>query len=66
MVLDFSGLRHRNCRFIVAGRLAQGVFKGLADIDVPQELQDLFEGLPEDNFRMDISSTQLRQSQTSV
>ena len=62
MVLDFAGLRSQGCGFIVAGRLdsATGVFKGLPDVAMPAELADLFEGLPEEAFRLDLSSTELR------
>ncbi|GAX76497.1 hypothetical protein CEUSTIGMA_g3942.t1 [Chlamydomonas eustigma] len=64
MLLDFSRLRECGCSFIVAGRLDSGTesFKGLSDIDVPLELADLFECIPEEVFRLDISSTELRKN----
>lgn len=54
--------RHQGCSFISAGRLdsATGQFKGLADIDVPPQLADMFAEVPEGEFRVDISSTELR------
>ncbi len=48
------------CRFLVAGRVHEGVFHTLADVEMPQEFADLFEAIPESRFRADISSTQLR------
>ena len=50
-------------RFLVAGREDQGTFKTLRDVQVPQGFEPLFSDLPEDQFREDISSTQLRASQ---
>jgi hypothetical protein len=48
------------CRFIVAGRVdAQGEYRTLADLPIPREWEMLFEELPD--FRLDVSSTQLRQ-----
>ena len=46
--------------FLVAGREDQGVFKTLDDVPVPQGFRGLFQDIPEDRFREDISSTQLR------
>jgi hypothetical protein len=68
MLLDFSRLRECGCSFIVAGRLdsGSGSFKGLHDIDVPQELADLFHGISEEAFRLDISSTELRKKLAHV
>jgi nicotinamide mononucleotide (NMN) deamidase PncC len=50
-------------RFLVAGREDQGTFKTLRDVQVPRGFEPLFSDLPEDQFREDISSTQLRASQ---
>ena len=54
------------CRFLVAGRQSQekgdGRFLTLGDIDLPQEYRNLFEALPEEVFRQDISSSELRAS----
>jgi hypothetical protein len=56
-------IRARGCRFLVAGRLdKQGIYRGLADIELPASYADLFEAIPEELFRLDISSTQLRAS----
>ncbi len=61
-------LRGKGCRFVVAGRKDPGTsrFLTLADVDMPPELADLFPAqlaLQEDDFRADISSTELRQRQ---
>ena len=50
-------------RFLVAGREDQGTFKTLRDVPVPQGFEPLFNELPENQFREDVSSTQLRASQ---
>uniref|UniRef100_A0ACD5W273 Uncharacterized protein n=1 Tax=Avena sativa TaxID=4498 RepID=A0ACD5W273_AVESA len=49
--------------FLVGGREIEGVFKVLEDLDIPRELKDMFISIPEEKFRMDISSTELRKSQ---
>ena len=47
-------------RFLVAGRLVDGVFHSLADLAIPAGLRDLFVELPERAFRVDLSSTEIR------
>ncbi|KAK8448740.1 hypothetical protein SEVIR_7G093300v4 [Setaria viridis] len=49
--------------FLVGGRMIEGVFKALEDLVIPEELSDMFISIPEEKFRMDISSTELRKSQ---
>lgn len=53
-------IRAEGGRFLVAGRRVKGEFLTLAGIDVPTGFESLFEGLPEDVFRADISSSDLR------
>ena len=48
------------CRFLVAGRVQDGGFNGLAQVPVPQGFRPLFSEIPESKFRVDISSTELR------
>ncbi|MFN8481694.1 MAG: hypothetical protein U0768_01385 [Anaerolineae bacterium] len=55
-----GAIRREGCRFLVAGRLVDGVFQGLADIAIPDGFADLFLALPERLFREDISSTEIR------
>ncbi|MYD50939.1 MAG: hypothetical protein F4W93_05575 [Dehalococcoidia bacterium] len=47
-------------RFLVAGRLDNGIFRTLEDVPVPGEFRDMFESISEHRFRRDISSTHLR------
>lgn len=54
-LLEFKSL---GCSFLVAGRTVQGHFVPAAEMNVPPSLRDIFLELPE--FRMDISSTELR------
>lgn len=48
------------CRFLVAGREADGRYQTVADVPVPEGFGSLFQGIPESRFRVDISSTALR------
>ncbi|OVA08136.1 Cytidyltransferase-like domain [Macleaya cordata] len=50
------------CTFLVGGRNVDGVFKVLEDFEIPDELKDMFISIPEERFRMDISSTEIRRS----
>ena len=47
-------------RFVVAGRLHHGEFQGLEQINIPSGFEELFIPIPEELFREDISSTELR------
>ena len=53
-------LRAAGCRFLVAGRLDQRVFKTLDQVDVPAKFAGMFQDIPESRFRADVSSTELR------
>jgi nicotinamide mononucleotide (NMN) deamidase PncC len=54
-------IRRHDCRFLVAGRRdPRGQFLELSDIGVPAAFQDLFQPIPEAEFRVDCSSTELR------
>jgi hypothetical protein len=53
-------LRDRGARFLVAGRRDGGRFQTLADLDLPASGHGLFDGLSEDEFREDLSSSRLR------
>lgn len=51
----------RSDRFLVFGRTVPGLeFSTLNDIEIPEKLRQLCEGFSEEQFRMDISSTELR------
>lgn len=49
------------CRFLVAGRVAAGgVFRTLADVSFPEDYARMFTALPEEKFRLDLSSSEIR------
>ncbi|MCH8107309.1 MAG: hypothetical protein IIB30_03015 [Chloroflexi bacterium] len=50
------------CRFLVAGREEDGIFRTLADVPVPAGFHTIFQDIPEALFRADVSSTALRSS----
>ena len=50
------------CRFLVYGRLDAGVFTTLSDLRLPPALAAICSGVPESEFRNDLSSTALRQN----
>lgn len=47
-------------RFVVAGRLYQGEFQSLEQLNIPCGYEELFIPIPEILFREDISSTEIR------
>lgn len=53
-------IRQAGCRFLVAGRLANGTFQTRTHLCIPAACEDLFDSLAESEFRRDISSTELR------
>ena len=54
--------RAAGCRFLTAGRVAaNGQFVRLEDLNVPPAYRDLYQAIPEQAFRVDFSSTQLRE-----
>ncbi|MBK8987963.1 MAG: hypothetical protein IPM39_18155 [Chloroflexi bacterium] len=55
-------IREQGCRFLVAGRLHDDQqFHHAADMDIPDGYAEMFQPLPPEQFREDISSTELRQ-----
>lgn len=56
----FAAIAAHGCTFLVAGRIKDGVFRTLADIDLPASLRPLFRELPERIFRVDLSSSAIR------
>lgn len=48
------------CRFLVFGRHFDGRFCTLSDIELPETLGLLCSEVPEERFRLDVSSTELR------
>jgi len=49
------------CRFLVFGRQIDGSFRTLSDLEVPDALRALCDEVPADEFREDVSSTELRE-----
>jgi hypothetical protein len=61
MIETLNNIRSLGCRFLVAGRVGpDGQFVGLDDLVMHDEVRYLFTGIPENVFRQDICSTQLR------
>jgi hypothetical protein len=54
-------MRELECRFLVGGRVQAGTFRTLSPEDVPGQFASMFEAIPESRFRLDISSTELRE-----
>jgi hypothetical protein len=55
-----SGIAQQGCRFLVFGRVVNGGFMGIRDVELPDALRQLCDEVPESVFRADISSTELR------
>ena len=58
-------IAERGCRFLVFGRQIEGRFRVLGDLSIPEELRSLCEEVPADEFREDVSSTELRKERDS-
>ena len=63
MLLMLETIRHRGCRFLVAGRVAAAdgggkTFLRFEDLQIPADFRDMFQSL--EGFRLDISSTEIR------
>lgn len=54
-------IKAAGCHFLVAGRVEDDHFSTLNDVNLPAAYQGLFEQIPEELFRLDISSTAIRQ-----
>ena len=52
----------RGCRFLVFGRDHGSGFENLSDLELPPELTPLCEAVPADQFREDVSSTEIRRA----
>ena len=59
---ELAGL---GCRFLVYGRIDAGVFRELSDMTLPPPLAAISSGVPESEFRNDVSSTALRETGAS-
>lgn len=62
MLAALARVRGLGCRFLVGCRAdPSGQCVGLEDLPVPAAVRDLFEAIPREAFRLDVSSTLLRQ-----
>jgi nicotinic acid mononucleotide adenylyltransferase len=60
-------LDEHGCRFLVACRLdALGRCVELADVLVPRDFRALFQAIPAARFRLDVSSTEIRQRHSGI
>lgn len=59
-------LQQLGARFLVAGRHRDNRFLTLEDMNIPDRFRGLFSELPESAFRVDMSSSQLRQERYPV
>jgi hypothetical protein len=60
MMLALAEIRTADCNFLVAGRKVSNNFMTLSDLWLPSGYEKLFHGLSEDEFRLDLSSTEIR------
>jgi hypothetical protein len=51
------------CHFLVAGREHDGRFQTLREAGIPEELAPLFSEIPESRFRVDLSSSEIREGE---
>jgi hypothetical protein len=67
MAEGLARIRALGCRFLVAGRFdKERGFVGLEELDLPAPFRDLFTGIPEQSFRLDLSSAELRARSVST
>jgi len=55
-----QSIRDQGCHFLVFGRMDGMTFESLQDLSLPDSLMEICREVPENRFRMDISSTELR------
>ncbi|MBN33056.1 MAG: hypothetical protein CL906_03935 [Dehalococcoidia bacterium] len=56
---SLSNIKKNECSFLVTGRKINGKYKYLNDLEIEYH-KGLFSIIPEENFRLDISSTEIR------
>ena len=56
---SLSNIKKNECSFLVTGRKINGKYKYLNDLEI-EDYKGLFSIIPEENFRLDISSTEIR------
>lgn len=64
MLAALAEMRDRGTRFLVAGRVgADRVFHELPELAIPDGFAELFQAIPGELFRIDLSSTEIRAAQ---
>jgi len=58
--LALASIDELGCRFLVAGRVDDNGFQDLSSLDLPEGCRHLFEAIPVDVFRCDVSSSDIR------
>lgn len=67
MAKAFAEIRSQGCSFLVGGRADDdGTFRTLSDSTLPSHCHDLFREIPENHFRVDVSSTALRNNNSGT
>ena len=65
MLIALEETRGLGCSFLVAGRWDGADFRGLEDVSIPEEFDEMFRSIPQEEFRSDLSSTELRMAAKS-
>jgi hypothetical protein len=60
MLAALSEIRSRGCRFLVAGRHYNGAYRPPDGFPILPAFRPLFDFIPEEDFRRDLSSTEIR------
>ena len=61
MYAALERFEQRGCSFLIAGRVDEkGEYRRAVDLTIPDQFSGLFEAIPGDQFRIDISSTSMR------
>ena len=60
MLAELEIFNANNNNFLVFGREVEGSFVSLQDINIPEHINSKFTEVTEQDFRLDISSTELR------
>ena len=66
MYTSLQKVKDNKCNFLVAGRLQNSEFNTIFDVAIPEAFISLFNDIPESQFRMDLSSTELRNNRTRL
>ena len=61
MYRSLETIDYHNCSFLVAGRLINNTFSNLSDLTIPKRFEHLLQEIPENQFRVDQSSSKIRQ-----